>query len=206
MAVTDLFVATRTALLNAADALGDQRDALVVVGAHAVYLRAGDVDVPIPMTTKDSDIVVDPQLLLDAPLIEEAMRNANFDHDFDGAQPGQWRDPNGVLVELLVPDALGGPKRTRGARIEPHSKIATRRVRGLEAAAVDNSKILGRGLAPGDDRRTDLRVASDAALIVAKLHKLHDRIGERRDVEDKDAHDVYRVLRAAPTADAAMRP
>jgi hypothetical protein len=39
-------------------------------------------------------------------------------------------------------------------------------------------------------------VAGEAALFVAKLHKIHDRLAEpaRRRVDDKDAADVYRLM------------
>ena len=52
-----------------------------------------------------------------------------------------------------------------------------------------------------DDRREfEIRVAGPSALLVAKLHKLADR-GRERDakrLEDKDALDVLRLLRAIP--------
>jgi len=41
-----LYVAARRALLDAAEALAEQREALILVGAQAVYLRAGDADYP----------------------------------------------------------------------------------------------------------------------------------------------------------------
>jgi hypothetical protein len=52
-----------------------------------------------------------------------------------------------------------------------------------------------------DDRRQcDIRVAGPSALLVARLHKLADRTGERepRRLKDKDALDVFRLLRAIP--------
>lgn len=55
-------------------------------------------------------------------------------------------------------------------------------------------------LATDDDRVIEARVASPAALLVAKLHKL----GERQEsaperLADKDAYNVYRLLVAVPT-------
>ena len=51
-------------------------------------------------------------------------------------------------------------------------------------------------LARGDERSCTVEVAGPAALLVAKL-------GERQDssqrLEDKDAHDVYRLFVAVPT-------
>jgi hypothetical protein len=42
-------------------------------------------------------------------------------------------------------------------------------------------------------------VASPAALLVAKLHKLGDRQAPRTRLVDKDAHDIYRLLTALPS-------
>ena len=46
-------------------------------------------------------------------------------------------------------------------------------------------------------------VASLSALLVAKLHKIGERGQSADRLEDKDALDVLRVLRAVPTADVA---
>jgi hypothetical protein len=40
----ELYVIARQVLLDALDALGEQRDAIVLVGAQAIYLRVGDTD------------------------------------------------------------------------------------------------------------------------------------------------------------------
>ena len=39
-----LYVRARTALLDAAEALAEQLDAVVLVGAQAVYIHTGDAD------------------------------------------------------------------------------------------------------------------------------------------------------------------
>jgi hypothetical protein len=76
-------------------------------------------------------------------------------------------------------------------------------VLGLETAIVDNRELDVAALRPGDARSYRVRVAGPAALVVAKLHKL----GERRDTShrlvDKDAHDLYRLVRAVETAELA---
>jgi hypothetical protein len=48
-------------------------------------------------------------------------------------------------------------------------------------------------------------VAGPSALLVSKLHKIHERPGEARErrLDDKDALDVLRLLRAVPTTDLA---
>lgn len=75
-----------------------------------------------------------------------------------------------------------------------------RRARGLEAALVDNSEVAIRALdLTSDSREFDVSVAGPAALLVAKLHKVHDRIATPTRSDNKDAHDIYRLLRAIET-------
>ena len=48
----NLLIVARETLLNALEALEEQREALIVIGAQAVYLRTGDLDVALaPATT-----------------------------------------------------------------------------------------------------------------------------------------------------------
>jgi hypothetical protein len=69
----DLLVAARSALLDALEALASQRDALVLIGAQAVYLHTGAAPVALAEATKDSDLAIDPRVLGDEPLLEAAM-------------------------------------------------------------------------------------------------------------------------------------
>jgi len=55
----ELYVAARRVLLDAGEALAAQRDALILVGAQAVYLRSGDADIPVARYTADADIGID---------------------------------------------------------------------------------------------------------------------------------------------------
>lgn len=204
MTYTPTTVLARRTLLDALQALEAQRDALVLVGAQAVYLYTGEADVPIATQTKDSDLAVIPADLHDAPTLDDAMRAAGFLQDITEHQPGAWLSPDGIPVELLVPATLHRGGGRRGARIPPHSKRAARTVPGLEAAAVDHRARTIAALDPADGRRIDANVASPAALVVAKVHK----IGERHDRDpgrllDKDAHDLYRLLRAVDTDEIA---
>ena len=195
-ASTDLLVQARSALLDALYALDEQRAAVIVIGAQAIYLQTKSAPVALAEATKDSDLAVDPRELDDEPLLEQAMRKAGFLPNPENKQPGAWINAAGVPVDLMVPAALAGPgkQQTRGARIPPHDKRAVRRARGLEASLVDNSLMDVAALNPGDDRRYTVKIAGLAALLVAKLHKIGERVDSQDRLVDKDAHDIYRVL------------
>lgn len=195
----DLLVAARSALLDALEALVDLRDAVVVIGAQAVYLHTGAAAVALAEATKDSDLALDPRQLAVTPLIEQAMADAGFALNPASRQPGAWLNPHGIPVDLMVPEALSGSGGRRGARIPPHSSSAARRATGLEAAVVDRAPMLIRALDVHDERAFTASVAGPAALLVAKLHKLAERRDTPDRLNDKDAHDVYRLLVAIDT-------
>lgn len=200
----DELVASRKALLDALDALEPHRDALVLVGAQAIYLWTGDAAVALAETTDDSDVAVDRRVLEDDPLLEEAMKDAGFHLDLVNPQPGSWLSPDGVPVDLMLPEAMAGEGGSRSARVPPHSKHSFRRAVGLEAAIVDNRLMTIRSLDPEDGREYEILVATPAALLVAKLHKLADRrLDKVSRQDDKDAHDLYRLLVAVPTGELA---
>jgi hypothetical protein len=193
------YVAARRVLLDALDALGAHRDALVLVGAQAIYLHTGEGDLAVAPYTTDGDLALDPARLSSEPTLEDAMRLAGFRLE---EQPGIWRGAGAVEIDLLVPEAVGGGG-TRGARLGVHGNRAARKVRGLEAALVDNAPREIAALAQGDDRVFALAVAGPGALLVAKLHKLADRRDAPSRLDDKDALDVLRLLRATRTDDIA---
>ena len=130
----DLPVRVRTALLDALEALDQHRDSVVVVGAQAVYLHTGKAVVALAEATKDSDLALDMRHLEDDPRIEQAMKARGFHQDLLKAQPGAWLSPDGIPVDLMVPEALAGAPGRRAARIPPHDRQATRQALGLEAA------------------------------------------------------------------------
>jgi hypothetical protein len=77
---------------------------------------------------------------------------------------------------------------------------------GLEAALVDNSIMTIAALDPLDSRSMEAKVAGAAALLVAKLHKLHDRVARGREdrLHDKDAADVVRLMQATMPTEIAV--
>lgn len=198
----DLIIRARSALLDAAEALSEHRESLVLIGAQAIYLRTGGLRVALAEATKDSDVALDPRTVADEPLLDDAMTRAGF---YRSDQPGSWLNREGVPVDLMVPEKLagGGGRNARGARIPPHSKRAARRARGLEACLVDNEEMQVPALDPLDSRRTRLRVAGPAALLVAKVHKIAERVNAPQRLNDKDAHDAYRLLQAFDARDLA---
>jgi hypothetical protein len=215
------YVAARTALLDALEVLIEHRNALVVVGAQAVYLRtlgAGLVSAPY---TDDGDLAIDVTRLAARPGLEDLMTAAKFrlksiPRGGDRFQPGQWERDIVIdgrsftpQVDLIVPlNTLAGRRDQRGARLPDHGPRAAMRTHGVEAAVVDNDPMLLGGLAADDTRSLSVNVAGAAALAVAKLHKISDRVADtgRPDRQtDKDAADLYRLIRVTPAGVMAER-
>ena len=208
------YVASRRVLLDALTALAPHGTAFIVAGAQAVYLRTGSSDIAIAPHTTDGDLALDPLLMGDEPELERSMREAGFElYEPDGVriQPGTWIktiDVNGeqltVSIDLIVPDTAAGGGRHRGARLGVHGNRAARRAAGLEAALVDHSRMTIRSLDSSDLRFIDVEVAGVAALLIAKSHKIHDRLsGDDRRLKDKDAADIYRIMQTASVPAAA---
>jgi hypothetical protein len=74
---------------------------------------------------------------------------------------------------------------------------------GLEAVLVDHDTMTVAALDPEDERTIEVEVAGVAALIVAKAHKIHDRLatGRADRLSDKDAADVVRIMQTASTGE-----
>lgn len=142
--MTDEVMLARMGLLDALEALELHLDALVVIGAQAVYLHTGATEIALAEFTTDGDVAVDPDLLGSDPLVEEAMNAAGFTPDPRQSAVGSWISPRGVPVDLMVPEAVAGSGR-RGVRVPPHDSKSMRRARGIEAALIDNSKMVIRG-------------------------------------------------------------
>ncbi len=86
----DLLVQARSAHLDALTAIWEHRDSVVVIGAQAIYLHTGAVEVALAEATKDSDLAIDSRSLGSDPLIEAAMTRANFILNPNPGQPGSW--------------------------------------------------------------------------------------------------------------------
>ncbi|MFI9527372.1 hypothetical protein [Micromonospora rosaria] len=214
--VTDpLYIAARRVLLDALAALAEHRQAVILAGAQAIYVRTGDADLDASVApyTTDADLTLDPRVLGPDPRIEEAMTAAGFQLI---SEPGIWTaatkvDGNHVVVpvDLLVPATMVAGN--RAAKLPDHGNRAARRTPGLEAAVADHSDVLISSLEPQIDARQLLvPVAGTAALLVAKAHKLHDRIQSRRPdrpdrLKPKDAGDVLRLMQAEPPEQVGRR-
>lgn len=205
------YAAARRALLDALVALEPHASAVIVAGAQAIYLRTGQGELAVAPYTTDGDLAIDPTLLDDAPELEVAMRGAGFELLLvDGhVEPGIWVTTAAVdghdvtiPVDLIVPDAAAPPGGRRGARLGVHGRRAARRISGLEAALVDHSPMDVPALDPGDARVARAEVAGEAALLVAKAHKIHDRYerGRAARIDDKDAADVVRLMQTTNPA------
>jgi len=99
----------------------------------------------------------------------------------------------------MVPSALSNRTSPAGRspRLPPHAKNAMRTATGLEGCVVDNNVMTITALDRNDHRACDVRVAGTAALLVAKIHKIHERLGTPGRLQNKDAHDIYRMLVAS---------
>lgn len=211
------YVAARRVLLDALVTLAPHGKAVIVVGAQAVYLRTGNGDVAITIApyTTDGDLALDPTLLGGEPELEAAMERAGFHlkQEDSRIQPGIWLTTERVAgkdlvipIDLIVPEAASTGEGRRGARLAVHGHRAARRAVGLEAALIDHGPITVSALDAADDRRLTVEVAGVAALLVAKAHKINDRIGTGRvdRLSDKDASDVYRIMQTARADDVAV--
>ena len=190
-----LYVRARRTLLDALDALEPHLNAIVLVGAQAVYLHTAETELAVAEYTTDADLAVAPGDLADSPRIGDALTASGFT---PRVHPGGWLSPDGIYLDVMVPDALAGPG-TRGARLGAHGKRAARRAKGLEATLVDRERRTVVALDPTDSRAREIWIAGPAALIVAKLHKIGERVGAQERVRDKDALDLYRLFQAVPT-------
>ncbi|HUQ60173.1 GSU2403 family nucleotidyltransferase fold protein [Lentzea sp.] len=196
------YVKARAVLLDALDGLGPHRDAVVLVGAQAVYLHAGAADFVTAPTTTDADLALVPGRLANEPSIVDAMHAAGF---APGRQPGSWTGPGDITVDLMAPEALCGQGGRRSAHLPPphEDKATARRTLGLEPAVVDNEVRRIGALDPRDARTFEIKVAGPAALVVSKVVKIAERREQLHRLKPKDGLDVLRLLRVIDTESLA---
>lgn len=144
--------------------------------------------------TTDGDLAIDPDLLTHNPDIGQVLIDAGYER---GPNPGAFLAPNGVEIDLMVPEGAVPTSTRRSVELSGQSIFTARRAAGLELALLDSDPMQIRALEEADHRVIELRVAGAAALTVAKLIKLEERLGgPRRDrVLTKDAGDLLRLLR-----------
>ena len=192
-----LYVLARKALLDT-DALEAHLGAIVLVGAQAIYVQTGEADLADiahsapPEYTTDADFSLSPADLSDSPTVASVLVERGFSRRNN---PGAWLSPDGIAIDLMVPEALAGAG-SRSADLGPHGNRVARRAKGLEGALVDRERTELASLDPADDRSVTMYVAGPGALLVAKTHKIADRAESPSRIEDKDALDVLRLLRA----------
>lgn len=213
-AVHPQYVAARRVLLDTLTALAPHNDAVILAGAQAIYLHTGNTEIAIAPYTTDGDLVLDPRGLGELPQLEAAMIAAGFrlQRSRGHAEPGIWLAETTVVeeafvvpIDLIVPEGVASGGGRRAARLGGHGPRAARRAVGLEAALVDHSTSRIGALEDTDTRSLLVKVAGPTALLVAKAHKLHDRIasGRAARIDDKDAADVVRLMQSTSPAEIA---
>jgi hypothetical protein len=151
----ELYVMARRVLLDALDALGAHREAVVLVGAQAGYLQVGEADLAVAPFTTDGDLAIDPALLSDIPPLEKALMKAGFCPKTKDSV-GIWITKRttsqqveaDVAVDLLVPASVSPSAGRRAARLVGHDSRVARIVHGLDGAVVDFDVMTLRALEP----------------------------------------------------------
>lgn len=201
--IDPVYITARKALLDVLDVLGPHLKSVILVGAQAIYVYTGEAEFAISPFTYDADLAFNPNELASDPKLIDVMKKARF---VLGDQPGLYkRISDGAQVDLLVPAAVGGPGR-RGARLGPQGNKAAMKVRGIEGALVDHRSIQITSLESSDPRSHMIEVAGPSALIVSKVLKVAERTqGSRLRQDNKDAFDIFRLLRSVKTLELAAR-
>ena len=110
---------------------------------------------------------------------------------------------------MVVPHQAGTQRLSaRAARLAPHDRLTARVARGLEPALVDHERVNIGALEPTDTRSFNLAIAGPAALLVAKVIKISERLGQADRqpdrLKEKDALDAFRLLQAIDTAELVV--
>lgn len=203
---SDLIVQACSALLDALDAGREHREAVILIGAQAIYVHTGRADIALAEATKDSDLALDTRHLANDPRIDQAMTAAGFIQDVTTGLPGAWINPTRVpltwwspkpsqaqpAASAEAPASLRTPRRRHGALSAWRLRSSTTR-RGpspLWARATTDSaplRWLDRLLSWS---RSSTSWASDARV--------------RGALRNKDAHDIYRIFVAVAVATGSL--
>jgi hypothetical protein len=205
---SNLDTRARKALLDALSALEPHLESLILIGAQAVYLHTGSLQLAVAPFTSDADLLFDSQSLGDEPEISAALRGAGFTLDPLGSgAAGNWISSEGVPVDLMLARSQSNrsPK-ARAAHLSTHHKGSVRIADGLDSALEDRVTMTIESFDVSDSREFQVSVAGPAALLIAKLFKIGERLrGSNRRLISKDALDVYRLLGSFPPGQLAVR-
>ena len=205
----DLVMAeARDLLLDALGVLAPHREALIVVGAQAVYEHTRLVEGLEQPSTNDSDLAVDPSLVTPDVSIYQAMADARFYQarlERSGIYSRTPTPPGGKpqppTLDLIAPESVAGSSRShRGARIPGQDRKAVSKADGLEMALVDHAWRRIGPIAEGSGRQEiEVKVAGPGALLCAKAWKLQERVrdaeaGKPWRLREKDAGDVWQLM------------
>lgn len=214
-------ITSRRALIDVITGLADHREALTVLGGHAVIeVTQGLPAAPPDDTTRDGDLGVIPQLLADDPQLTVRMQELGYE-TARPERPGVWspivqrsrsihmRDSVDLIAPMsLARDRFDSKRDIRAARVGPHGKHAVSATRGTELAVLDREWRTLRSFDDGPSVET--YIAGPAALLCAKAYKLHDRLDPtelRRNSErlrPKDFADVFRLILTISPDEAAL--
>ena len=181
--------------------LGDIEDQIVVVGGFAPFLLFTNAAEP-PTGTLDVDLGLSLAMLNEEryEALEGRLRAAGFtpDQNENGVTTRQrWRAGN-ILVDLLMAPVDANAKPGRIQNLTP--TMAAIVVPGIELAHLDAVRVRLKGEAlQGGSAERDVAVCGPGALVVLKALAFGSR------GEEKDAHDLTYVLKAAGVEEVAKR-
>ncbi len=200
---------SRRLLIETIEALGPFASSVTVIGAHAVHVWVQQAWGPIDMeATRDGDVVLNPVFVADSPKLVDLMssigvvpalpdRPGIYGYASETGLPWEQR----ITVDLIVPETYAGPGR-RSARM-PGQPGAVSRARGLELALWDRH-LTPLATVDAPARSIDAHVAGPAALLIAKAHKVRERVEQFTSRPDrlrpKDSGDVALLMMVASAA------
>jgi hypothetical protein len=115
------YILARRVLVDALEALAEHHQAVILVGAQAVYLHTGEGELTTQVFTTDADLALDPDVLRSHPLLAEVLGKAGFQPSSTNGAIGTWISPDGVPVDLMVPVGAAPPgSGSRSAELGTH--------------------------------------------------------------------------------------